>query len=377
MKSKLPRGVETIRHHLENVDDVPLRVSLFAECTPDSTIEMIKILQENGEVVCCIGSSLNPHNVPIFALADVSIAVDPLHLMRHKSPQVGALSPLLVAAGFNSAPCSLSLHLDSSLYNITQIIREARILAHNGRQSFSFYIGVQLGICFVQLLSYCFLFPPILEGYMLIFLLWVITPVLSFSLLFTVHGSEVMTHLPVKNRDLEQDAFRFGIYYLLRFCILNTIICMSLFWIILYSVDVNGNGITSWQGVLNNSQRENLRLAQTYMFIVISVYNIVISGTYLTRDPILIRTPFSNKVWIAAASYGIVCTFAFASLIIYSTSMSISMIPFYTHVIAIGGIPALVLIQETVKKHDKANWQLFQKRASLEFNTKLGMHSPL
>lgn len=71
--------------------------------------------------------------------ADISIAVDPLYTMRHqnqRAPQLGSLSPLFVAAGFNTAPCCLTLHLDSSLYSITQIIREARILAYNGRQVF-------------------------------------------------------------------------------------------------------------------------------------------------------------------------------------------------------------------------------------------------
>jgi magnesium-transporting ATPase (P-type) len=68
MKARLPRGVDNIRGHIENVDDVPLHVSLFAECSPKSTKEMIKIFQEYGEVVCCIGSSLNDFNVECFAL---------------------------------------------------------------------------------------------------------------------------------------------------------------------------------------------------------------------------------------------------------------------------------------------------------------------
>jgi hypothetical protein len=67
MKAQLPRGVHTVRDHLKYVDDVPLHVSLFAECTPDTTKEMIKIFQENGEVVCCIGTSLNDLNLECFA----------------------------------------------------------------------------------------------------------------------------------------------------------------------------------------------------------------------------------------------------------------------------------------------------------------------
>lgn len=44
-RAKLPEGIENIRPHLENVDNVPLLVSLFTDCTPETTCEMIKIMQ--------------------------------------------------------------------------------------------------------------------------------------------------------------------------------------------------------------------------------------------------------------------------------------------------------------------------------------------
>ncbi len=74
MKARLPRGVENIRGHIEHVDDVPLHVSLFAECSPTSTQEMMKIFQENGEVVCCVGSSLNAFNVECFAMVNICLS---------------------------------------------------------------------------------------------------------------------------------------------------------------------------------------------------------------------------------------------------------------------------------------------------------------
>lgn len=68
IKAQLPRGIDEIRPHLEDVDDIPLHVSLFAECTPRAMKEMIRIFQENGEVVCCIGNALNTKNTESFAL---------------------------------------------------------------------------------------------------------------------------------------------------------------------------------------------------------------------------------------------------------------------------------------------------------------------
>ena len=40
-RAKLPRGVKEIRPHIENVDNVPLLVSLFTDCTPSATREMV------------------------------------------------------------------------------------------------------------------------------------------------------------------------------------------------------------------------------------------------------------------------------------------------------------------------------------------------
>lgn len=67
IKARLPRGIESIRNHLENTDDIPLQISLFADCRKESIQEMIKIFQEYGEVVCCIGNSLNILNSHAFA----------------------------------------------------------------------------------------------------------------------------------------------------------------------------------------------------------------------------------------------------------------------------------------------------------------------
>lgn len=81
---------------------MPLLVSLFTDCTANgistfyfltefhslvntapcaivhclrfyhfsATIEMIKIMQDYGEVVCCLGSSANCYNMPVFMQAD-------------------------------------------------------------------------------------------------------------------------------------------------------------------------------------------------------------------------------------------------------------------------------------------------------------------
>lgn len=78
-QAKLPRGIQNIRPHLENVDNVPLLVSLFTDCSAEATCEMLSIMQSYGEIVVCIGSSASAANVDIFLQADCSIAIEPLY----------------------------------------------------------------------------------------------------------------------------------------------------------------------------------------------------------------------------------------------------------------------------------------------------------
>ena len=105
-RAQLPAGIENIRPHLEQMDNVPLLVSLFTDCTPATTREMVRILQENCEVVAVLGSSANYHNMTIFLAADASIAVEPLY------PQVCRKVDVMASCA-GLAPTELARHMVS------------------------------------------------------------------------------------------------------------------------------------------------------------------------------------------------------------------------------------------------------------------------
>lgn len=42
INAKLPHGIDDVRHHLKEVDNVPLLVSLFTDVTKDTTMEMVR-----------------------------------------------------------------------------------------------------------------------------------------------------------------------------------------------------------------------------------------------------------------------------------------------------------------------------------------------
>ncbi len=73
LKAQLPKGIENIRRHLDNeIDNVPLHVSLFTDSTKPAINEMMEIMKDYGEIVCCFGSSYSIGNNELFSTANVS-----------------------------------------------------------------------------------------------------------------------------------------------------------------------------------------------------------------------------------------------------------------------------------------------------------------
>lgn len=121
-RAKLPRGIDKIRPHIESIDNVPLLVSLFTDCTASGTREMLHIMQDYGEVICVIGSSANAENIGIFMQADASIAVEPLYpqlCMKSDTFKMieseCEISPIDLSRALNSIACSLAVKREDSL----------------------------------------------------------------------------------------------------------------------------------------------------------------------------------------------------------------------------------------------------------------------
>ncbi|KAJ3415516.1 hypothetical protein HDV05_004718 [Chytridiales sp. JEL 0842] len=384
MKAKLPRGVENIREHLKNVDDVPLHVSLFAECSPMSIKEMVKIFQENGEVVCCIGSSLNEMNVESFAIADIAVAIDPFTALKAKKTNHGSLSSLSLGAGFTTAPCALKFHFDTSLYSLAQLIREARTLADNARQGFSFYLGCQLSLSFLLMMSYCLLLPPILTGYQVLWVLWVVLPIQAAPFLFTPHDPDVMKLMPVKNSEHLKNKWRFAAYYAARFSV-PIVGCLAVFILTLWNLTSRDGirnifgffGAVSW---LQMTKEESwaLLLAQNVMLFTYILFMVPISSTFLYRTRSFIAIPpWKNKLWVYTSLLSVGLQVSFSAVSLRGCPYYLSDLPWYIYFVAAFVVAIIIPIQELVKAHDRKEWDRFQKFAKLQFNTKLGMHSPL
>ncbi|KAF9156424.1 hypothetical protein BG015_005393 [Linnemannia schmuckeri] len=381
IKAQLPRGIENIRPHLEAVDDIPLHVSLFAECGPEAATEMIKIFQDYGEVVCCIGSSLNINNTAAFAKADISVGMEPIKM--NSSPE--SRSAFSLGAKINSLPCGLTMHSETSLYALTQVVREARRLLNSQRQGVVFMIASFMSVSLLLLISYCFLLPPAMTGYQILWVMWVIVPLLILSYFFSPHEPDTMTMMPSKNMSPLRDLPRFIFYFLARF-ILPIGMCVFVFLYSLHIYDGQegyhflfnsfGNG-SPWLQWSENEQWA-LLYAQNYTMIIWVWYIVWMSSTFMSRA-LSLRSfkPWKNRTWIGACIVCLALQFVFCAVSLFRGPHKVKDVPWWLFVISFLWPILFMPIQEIVKARDLKECIRAQKLAKLEFNTKLGMHSPL
>jgi hypothetical protein len=257
-RAKLPKGIENIRPHLENVDNVPLLVSLFTDCTPDTTVQMIRIMQEYGEVVGVLGSSANFSNMPIFLQADTSISVEPLfpHLctclpswpasqttpeyLPNKSTlcNIPPLTPIELSNRLNSLPCSLRLKREECAALI-QLIGHSRHFMINVRNSLQFYLCCCLSLSLAQFGADAAMLPSLFSTGQLLWLLCLQLPILSLSLVASQPQTQLMTLATGKNLNLSKESiYYFLICYLIKFS-LSALILIGSFSLLIFNFCTN------------------------------------------------------------------------------------------------------------------------------------------
>uniref|UniRef100_A0A8C1XD88 Transmembrane protein 94 n=1 Tax=Cyprinus carpio TaxID=7962 RepID=A0A8C1XD88_CYPCA len=412
-RAKLPRGIHQVRPHLKNIDNVPLLVPLFTDCTPETMCEMMKIMQENREVTCCLGSSANFRNSCLFLQSDISISLDPLYPSRCSWETFGyaagcglngdcdELSPMGLSASLNSLACSMSFHQGESV-SMVKLIEQARHTTYGIRKCFLFLLQCQLTLVIIQFLACLIQLPPPMNITDILWLSCFSYPLLSVSFLGKAPDSSVMTVATGKNLDsiprktqhyfLGWFLLKFGLTmlaYLVGFgfslqevCVIaanltkadnSTITCSH----ILTSSSQDG---PQWFSELSNG----LLLIQKIMAGFLALHTVVISLSYVHRSqPLWRKNPFSNTWWCLTVPV-VLLGQVVQAVIDYqlwqdrSTEVVFTLrhIPLLVWLLVSLSIVLVVLINEVVKLHEIRIRVRYQKRQKLQFETKLGMNSP-
>ena len=258
----MPHGVNAIKKHLQEVDNVPLLVSLYTDATPDTINQMVHVFQDYGEVVLSVGSSYRELNQQIFNSSDVAVSVGcvpgdsraiPAHLLtvldRFPTSSAASLTkadmwlhfrlvglstaPLLQHSGLKSthvengsstndlASCSLtpaSMPAEVRLSALLDGIRTGRIFLLHAVQC----IAVA-AVCCCSLAVWSLVAavvpisaPPFLPPNTIIIFVCLYLPVLLIAVLLGPSPNSVLKSTPRKNVFMRRDEAKFIRHLILR-----------------------------------------------------------------------------------------------------------------------------------------------------------------
>ncbi|XP_036234377.2 transmembrane protein 94 isoform X2 [Bactrocera oleae] len=428
-RAKLPRGIENIRPHLEQVDNVPLQVSLFTDCSPEATRQMLDIMQSYGEIVVCLGSSASNSNANIFLQADCSIAVEPLYpqvcqdinaytdgnltnnklrLLRLKKdlngeekygshepytteellesgfygndePQMrpmqsagNTVSPVYLGRLLNSLPCSISVCRDEPL-SLVSIIELSRRFSAGLWNCIQYWACCAGALSMINILSACLSLPPLLTPIMVLYLMSVPVPLIALALAHIDIDPKIMNRATGKKQtEYDTKVFGFVIWcYGCKFIAPILIMIFAYCTFMAHPIEL--------MDIDEEKLHINLQIARIFSFLGILVHFVVISACFVHRDHSLWqRNPFRNHIWAFTCG----CTLL-VHIVICAVQICLQDNYF---VEACGMWPAIAFLYGgsfiSLAITEICKWQeikvntRYQRRARLDFGTKLGMNSP-
>ena len=199
VNAKLPHGIEEIRRHLVDVDNVPLLVSLFTDATNRTTKEMVGIFREHNDTVLILGCSHLSKNTKIFGSSDISVGVDVFE-EEFGVEDVNVKKGLELASSVITQDCLFNIPI-TAVPNIMDVIAMSRAAYECSISASQFVLCGSMGMAFLSLL--CLSTPDkqnmYISGSFSIFYLLLLVPSLAVGIAFGGADSSSMNRCPVKN----------------------------------------------------------------------------------------------------------------------------------------------------------------------------------
>ena len=404
VRAKLPKGIDKIRPHLVDVDNVPLLVPLFTDCTPNAVGEMINIMQDNGEVVLCMGNPWVCDNLPLFSRAEIGLSLlpspedtcaclhDKTHIMADPSDDHWP-SPLDLMAAINSYTCDISLSREADV-SLQAVVTCSRHLLGCMQRLLLFGFGCSLSVAIVLLISHIFFLPPPLSGGHVYWLVLIVIPVLSLSLLSTHLDPTITKQMPDRRNKITTKERSLLLLYFMATYLPSAVVFIIVFAAMLTDLCnlVASNDCHSILGNTNytapsnsntvgwlTTNRRGLVLAQDCTCLLFTLTFLALSLRFVHRTE-----PFW-RLW-KYVSWQYITTFIMLAVlqvvycvisqVVQYSIWSISQVPVYVWILFVIWPLAQVMIQELLKSCDRRRYVKTQRRLRLSFETKLGMNSP-
>ncbi len=167
-KAHMPRGIEAIRKHIVEVDDVPLRVSVFTDSLPHTIAQMLQVLKDRAEVVASFGSPMGGRfqsRNSFFLKIDVVFFSGNFSLSFMKSSVGISIVPSLMLSSeeneetrlsleFGKLACSFTL-FDTQISHLHSLLGEGRVALYNYRQANQLFAALSIIGFLGQCASFC------------------------------------------------------------------------------------------------------------------------------------------------------------------------------------------------------------------------------
>lgn len=380
-KARLPTGIAAVRPHLEQVDNVPLLVGLITDCTPQANLQMLEIMQEYGELVLAIGSSLSVANTSVFLQADVSIAVMPVgdwQCSMSSGPSWQLIKELAdrlmgVASDFRLSSFERLLALPKLI-----VACRHRCASVRGSLAFHFFASLMLSL---SLLFTAMTFLPLLFDFEQVFLtVFVQLPCLSLGSIFTpFHPKSNVIRISSKNSSkVPHQYFSWAVLTFFVGFFPTSLFLVLLFFLMLVR---NATVTCSFVDVVCAVASENPSDAVLSTFDIRHVlglhqvfYLCTLSSAWVfPLSSLWSDNPFLCLSWTVSCLGCVLLQVAFS----YASGVHLhQVVSPLSLVVLVVWSTLIVVVNELIKMRSIRDFSREQRRTKLGFDTKLGMNSP-
>jgi len=399
VNAKLPHGINEVRRHLEDVDNVPLLVCLFTDVTSETTADMVRIFRLYGDTVTTVGLVHGTRNQNIFKSADLAIGIDLVeNIFTRNSEGRNELleSDIKFASSIAANSCAFRVKGEPTIGQLPDIIAigRASLAACYSGSVFVATGGLSLSMLVLFApcsVSYC---VPIVPPLGAVLYLLILLPCLGISMVFTDAEEESMHRVPPKNENnivfSPQERRNLYIHMFVRSC-LPSLGASVLYLIALGEIFIamESSLTVKWTDCESNSWSDIIRCAdvqdyngQAREFASALMLGEVALCVTITSAGYLFRTRLftSENLWRKNNIWTINLFFSLALVIIY-LALSLNReafdaLPWYYYLLSLLWPFVCLGVGERLKVLECRREARADMLRRLQFETRLGMWSP-
>jgi len=278
------------------------KASVIARALPEHKYRVVRVLQDNREIVAVTGDGVN--DVPALKIADLGIA------MGSGTEAAKSVAKMVI--------------VDNDLRIIIDAIRQGRVIADNLRKEIYYEVSTSIGELILISLSILLGLPLPLSAVQILWINLVTDGVQDKAFPFCKEESDVMNRLPNRPEKLFFDRYQMAriFYFGIVMGLTNTLLYMHLLSIYGYaianSVIFTSSVVVQWfNGIQAQKEREpffkNIKkslMINPYIFLGIFIGMILqLAALYLVPDWFG-TIPLSVKGWLYVLLAGLICFFA-------------------------------------------------------------------